>query len=46
MLLVEDDAVNRIVTSELIRAVAGLRVDSAEDGAQAIEMAAAISERR
>ncbi len=41
VLLVEDDAVNRIVTTELIRAVAGLRVDSAEDGAQAIEMASA-----
>ena len=40
VLLVEDDAVNRIVTSELIRAVAGLEVDAAEDGAVAVEMAA------
>ena len=41
MLLVEDDAVNRIVTSELIRAVAGLEVDAAEDGAVAVDMATA-----
>ena len=40
VLLVEDDAVNRIVTSELIRAVADLVVDAAEDGATAVEMAA------
>lgn len=39
LLLVEDDPVNRIVTTELIRAVAGLEVDCAEDGTQAIEMA-------
>ncbi len=41
VLLVEDDAVNRIVTSELIRAVAGLEVDAAEDGAVAVDMATA-----
>ena len=39
VLLVEDDAVNRMVTTELIRAVSGLQVDSAEDGQQAVEMA-------
>ena len=41
VLLVEDDAVNRIVTTELIRVITGLQVDSAEDGLQAVEMAAA-----
>jgi CheY-like chemotaxis protein len=41
VLLVEDDVVNRIVTTEMIRVIAGLQVDSAEDGTQAVEMAAA-----
>ncbi len=40
VLLVEDDPVNRMVTTELIRAVSGLQVDCAEDGQQAVEMAA------
>jgi two-component system, chemotaxis family, CheB/CheR fusion protein len=40
VLLAEDDVVNRIVTTELILAVAGLQVDCAEDGSQAVEMAA------
>ena len=43
VLLAEDDAVNRIVASELIKAVCGMVVDLAEDGAEAIERVGAAS---
>jgi len=39
MLLVEDDWVNQEVTLELLRDEAGLQVDLAVDGAQAVQMA-------
>jgi len=41
ILVVEDDAVNRIVVAELIRSLTGLQVDLAEEGASAIELVAA-----
>jgi PAS domain S-box-containing protein len=41
LLLVEDDQVNREVARELLHSMAGLQVDLAEDGVQAVEMAGA-----
>ncbi|MBP5987730.1 MAG: response regulator [Azonexus sp.] len=39
VLLVEDDEINRIVALELLQETLGLRVDIAENGARAVEMA-------
>ena len=39
MLLVDDDAVNRILTSQVIANVTGLQPDTACDGAEACELA-------
>lgn len=39
LLLAEDDPINRLVAEEILRESAGLRLDVAEDGAQALAMA-------